>query len=119
MFWKKKTTNKVNNQAKNYYFCSGEYNNKYPISEDEQKFLDALYEKTKLVKGLFFKLDRMSNGTIAVSTSEGCVGKIRLCKQKHWMMIFTSLYDHEIIEGSLDDFIQAIDLWIKYIKKYL
>lgn len=72
------------------------------------------------LKDFFYKLDRMSDGTIAVWIHEGFVGKIRLCKKKHWMMISKKkLYEHEIIEGSLDDFIQGIDLWINYIKKHL
>lgn len=84
MFWKKKKQIIKTEKPKNYYFCSNDYTVNYPISEEEQIFLNALCNKSK---GFFYKLDRMSDGTIAVWIHEGFVGKIRLCKKKHWMMI--------------------------------
>lgn len=105
---------------KNYYFtdCSY-YNEKFPPNEDELKFFDSLSSKTIGWNKGKFKLERMGDGAISVWLPNGFVGKIRLCKKKHWMMIQTSLYKSKIIEGSVDDFIEHQDSWIKYCKNHL
>lgn len=118
-FFKKKKE-QIIEKPKNYYFTDGSYyNEKFPPNEDEIKFFDILSERTIGWNKGMFKLERMSNGTIAVWLPNGFVGKIRLCKKKHWMMILKSINDNEIIEGSIDDFIKYQDYWLYYIKKYL
>lgn len=102
----------------NYHFAFSQYNQQFPFSEEERMFFNALAEKSSN-SNLFFQLERMANGAISVSTHKGFVGKIRLCKKKHWMLVMLNLYDSKIIEGSFDDFVDGIDLWLKYINKYL
>ncbi len=107
-------------KQKNYYFANNSnYNDKFQLNENELKFFDILSERTIGWNKGIFRLERMGDGTISVWLPEGFVGKIRLCKKKHWMMILKNLYDNEIVEGTVDDFIKNIDAWIRYCKKYL
>lgn len=118
MLFSKKS--KLPSQPKNYYFTDASYyNDKFPPNEDELKFFNALSERTIGWNKGMFKLDRMGDGTISVWLPKGFVGKVRLCKNKHWMMIQTDLYDSKVIEGSVDDFIKNQDYWLYYIKKHL
>ena len=118
-FFKSKPKPTIEKQ-KNYYFSdNSNYNDKFQPNENELKFFDILSERTIGWNKGIFRLERMGDGTISVWLPEGFVGKIRLCKKKHWMMILKNLYDNEIVEGTVDDFIKNIDAWIMYSKKYL
>lgn len=65
------------------------------------------------------RLFRMSNGTLSMEY-KGCpLGKIKLQGRKHSMQILKSLFDNESIEGNVEDFIQHIPEWIKYLRKHL
>jgi hypothetical protein len=103
-----------------YFISSNSTNPKksYEVIEAERLFLDSLLQKTTSLKGEF-SLSRMSNGTINVSYNTYPVGKIKLQSRKHQMMYMKNLYDSVSINGELQDFIEGIDFWIKYINKYL
>ena len=118
MLFSKKS--KLPSQPKNYYFTDASYyNDKFPPNEDELKFFNALSERTIGWNKGMFKLEGMGDGTVSVWLPKGFVGKVRLCQNKHWMMIQTGLYDSKVIEGSVDDFIKNQDYWLYYIKKHL
>ncbi|MDR7855931.1 hypothetical protein [Tissierella sp.] len=91
---------------------------KYALIEEEVKFLDKLLEKSSHLKGEF-QLSRLSDGTVNVAYNRYPVGKIKLQGRKHTMLVLTSLYKNKTIEGGLDEFIIAIDIWIKYISNTL
>jgi len=103
-----------------YYIPSNSTNPKktYEVIEDERLFLDSLLQKTPSLKGEF-SLSRMSNGTINVSYESYPIGKIKLQGRKYQMMYMKNLYDSASINGGIQDFIEGIDFWIKYINKYL
>lgn len=103
-----------------YYIPSNSSNPRktYQLIPEEELFLDALLQKSNQLSGKY-ELRRMSNGTIDVSYCSCPVGKIKLQGRTKNMMVLKNLYDSKNIEGSLDDFINGIDLWIKYINKYL
>lgn len=92
----------------------------YIVNENEKLFFETLSSRLKennLSQPL--NLIRMSNGSISVNYSTYPIGKIKLQGRKHWMLILRDLYESDLIEGSLGDFILDIDSWIAYIKKYL
>ncbi len=86
----------------------------YELTKDEELFFDKLLEKSVQLKGEF-QLSRLSDGTVNVSYKTYPVGKIKLQGRKHSMLVLTSLYKQNSIEGTMDDFIHGIDGWIKYI----
>ncbi|MFZ2539807.1 MAG: hypothetical protein WAX04_13070 [Oscillospiraceae bacterium] len=92
----------------------------FNINEMEEIFFRQLYVQLESLKlNNRIKLTRMSNGTLAVNCAGYPVGKVKLQGKKNWMQILKSLCKHDVIEGSLDDFIPKIDEWIHYVKKYL
>lgn len=88
----------------------------YDVNELENKFFESLFSK---INSEGFVLVRMSDGTISVELNTYAVGKIKLQGKKHKMQILKSLYKHDMIEGSIDDFIEHQDEWVKYIRKYI
>lgn len=90
----------------------------YDLTKDEELFFDKLLEKSKHLKGEF-QLSRLSDGTVNVSYKTYPVGKIKLQGRKHSMLVLTSLYKQNSIEGTTDEFIRNIDGWIKYISTIL
>lgn len=92
----------------------------YEIIESEEIFFNKLYEKA-ITNGLSpnFSLFRLSNGTINVEYNSYPIGKIKLQGRNKWMMVLKNLYDSSHVEGALQDYINAIDDWIAYIKQYL
>ena len=91
---------------------------KYVLIKEEEKFFDKLLEKSYHLNGEF-QLSRLSDGTVNVSYKTYPIGKIKLQGRKHSMLVLMSLYKSKSVEGTLDDFIIAIDLWIKYISNVL
>ncbi len=92
--------------------------NKYVLNEEEIIFFDKLLEKSDYLKGEF-QLSRLSDGTVNVAYRTYPVGKIKMQGRKHFMLVLVSLYKNRLIEGTLDDFIQSIDVWLKYINSVL
>lgn len=90
----------------------------YDVTKEEELFIDQILEKSRHLKGEF-QLSRLSDGTVNVSYNMYPVGKIKLQGRKHYMLVLTSLYKQNSIEGTTDDFISGIDGWIKYIGKVL
>jgi hypothetical protein len=92
----------------------------YKILEDEELFLASLIEQSNK-KGLkpTFNFTRLLNGTINVDFKSYFVGKIKLQGRTTSMLVMKNIYDSMIIKGSLADYIEGIDTWIRYIKKHL
>lgn len=103
-----------------YFITSNSTNpsKKYVLNEEEVIFFDKLLEKSGHLKGEF-QLSRLSDGTINVAYRTYPVGKIKMQGRKHSMLVLMSLYKNKSIEGTLDDFIQSIDIWLKYISSVL
>lgn len=103
------------NESKYYIpYNSTNPSKEYDITKEEELFFDKLLEKSVHLKGEF-QLSRLSDGTVNVSYKTYPVGKIKLQGRKHSMLVLTSLYKQNSIEGTMDDFIRGIDGWIKYI----
>lgn len=92
----------------------------YEIIEDEKVFFYQLFEKS-VSKNLneSYSMVRLSDGTINVSYNSYPIGKIKLQGRTKWMMILTNLYDSKQINGSFQNYIDGIDDWLLYIKKYV
>ena len=92
----------------------------YEIIENEELFFNQLFEKS-ISNGLNLKFSmvRLSNGTINVDYASYPIGKIKLQGRTNWMMVMKNIYDSKQIEGSLQNYIDGIDEWFLYIKKYL
>lgn len=90
------------------------------VSAAEKEFItNLMYKLNQQNEFKALKLRRMSSKAIDVSYNMYPIGKIKLLGKKTWMQVFRNLYDVELIEGNLEVYINSIDLWIKYIKKYL
>jgi len=112
---------KIMEEKKSKYYIPYNSSNtikKYTINEEEEKFFDKLLEKSSHLKGEF-QLSRLYDGTVNVDYKTYPIGKIKLQGRKHSMLVLTSLYKNKLIEGSLDDFIKNIDIWLKYISSVL
>lgn len=123
-FFNRKQKNKdcsrdIDRQPK-YYIPSNMSNPKkeYELLHEEEVFLDALLEKSIHLKGEY-SLSRLSDGTINVSYSGYPIGKIKLQGRKKQMMYMKNLYEPISVEGDINIFINNIDKWIRYIKKYI
>lgn len=89
------------------------------ISSDEEMFLKyLLYKLHQSNQKPYIQLKRMSTKAIDVSYNGYPIGKIKLQGKKTWMQILTGLYDQERLDNSsLEEYVDAIELWIVYIKK--
>lgn len=90
------------------------------LTSDENLFFTNLFLKFKnnnLNKPI--TISKLKNNTIAVNYNSYVLGKITLQSKTKSIMIHTDLYNHEIIEGDIENLILEIDKWIKYAKKYL
>lgn len=107
------------NESK-YFIPSSSTNpsKKYVLNEEEVVFFDNLLEKSKHLRGEF-QLARLADGTVNVAYRKYPVGKIKLQGRKYSMLVLMSLYKNKSFEGTLDDFIQGIDIWLKYISNVL
>lgn len=88
----------------------------FEVNKLEKDFFDILYSKLSLEVNNTVTLIRLGDGTLSVECKYGYIGKIRLQGKKHYMQILINLDDSEIIYSN---FINNIDLWIKYINDYL
>ncbi|MBQ9609358.1 MAG: hypothetical protein IJV15_07950 [Lachnospiraceae bacterium] len=85
------------------------------FNEQEQIFFDKMKEALSEIDRTI-NLNRMSDGTISVYSNTYYVGKIKLTGKKHRMQILKGLQTVKVIDGELDDFIQHIPDWIRYIR---
>lgn len=109
-----KKINKVIIEKENIYPAN---TNKYKLVSEEKFFLNNFLNQMITNKiDLNISTERRNNGEICVEY-KGCpVGRIRLQGRKHYMQILRGMYGHKIIEGNLEDFIQEIPAWIRYVK---
>ncbi|MEH7342759.1 hypothetical protein V7122_02545 [Bacillus sp. JJ1532] len=89
------------------------------ISDNEEIFIKNLLIKlNQSNEHGALKLRRMSDKAIDFSYNGFPIGRIKMHGNNTWMQILLSLYDFKQIENvSLEEYIENIDLWIKYIKK--
>ena len=95
-------------------------NSKYcEVNGTEEEFIKyLLYKLQQNNLRKLVRLKRMSNKAIDFSYNSYPIGKIKLQGKKTWMQILTNLYDQKRLEDVSDfEYIDAIDLWISYIKK--
>lgn len=90
---------------------------KYTLSSEEKIFLDKFLNQALENKiDLRIRTERRSNGEIFVEY-RGCqVGRINLQDGNHSMQILRGMYGNKVIGGNLNDFIEEIPAWIRYIK---
>lgn len=89
----------------------------FEVNQDEELFFSCLSKKLTVQQNKSIRLTRMSNGTLDVYYGGYPIGKIKLQGRKHTMQILKGLYGNESIDGTVEDFIQHIDSWLKYIKR--
>lgn len=93
-------------------------NRLYEVTVEEEQFFDILIEKSSHLKGEY-QLSRLSDGTVNLSYNGYPIGKIKLQGRKKRMQVLTSINDNEVIEGTFENFVQAIDIWLQYITMVL
>ena len=79
----------------------------YEVNEKEEVFFARLYDS--LPEG-------MSNGTLSVYYKTYPIGKIKLQGRVFSMQILKGLSSVKNIDGSLEDFLEHIPDWCKYIR---
>ena len=85
------------------------------LNNEEQQFFDELEKSLSEIKRNF-TMERLSNGTINVYSNGYYVGKIKLTGRKRWMQILRGETQIKHIDGELNDFIQHIPDWVRYIR---
>ena len=91
----------------------------YEVTADETMFLDTLMNKSEHLTGRY-SFERLANGTLNVMYNRYFVGKVKLQGRRTFIMYMKNIYDSVTIEdATLNDYINSIDLWIKYINRYL
>lgn len=84
------------------------------LTEQEELFFDELKKALSEINRSI-TMERLSNGVISVYSNTYYVGKIKLSGRKHWMQVLRGETQIKTIEGEIDDFIQQIPNWIRYI----
>lgn len=111
-----------NSTPRNYYIpslCSSP-KKVYEVTAEETRFLDALMSKSEHLITERYRFERLSNGTINVWYRRYFVGKVKLQGRRTFFMYMKNIYDSVTIEdATLNDYINSLDLWIKYINRYL
>lgn len=91
----------------------------YEVTAEETMFLDALMSKSEHLTGRY-SFERLANGTLNVMYNRYFVGKVKLQGRRTFFMYNKNIYDSVTIEdATLNDYINSIDLWIKYINRHL
>lgn len=85
------------------------------LSEQEELFFVELQKSLSEINRTI-TMERLSNGVISVYANSYYVGKIKLTGRKHWMQILRGLTQNKTIYGELDELIQHIPEWIRYIR---
>lgn len=88
----------------------------YKVNEKEELFFDRLYDSLPEGDRLFIHLYRMSNGTLSVYYKTYPIGKIKLQGRVFSMQILKGLSSVKNVDGSLEDFLEYIPDWCKYIR---
>lgn len=88
----------------------------FPITEKEIQFFDCLHSKLSDEQNCHIRLFRMSNGSISVYFDSYPIGKIKLYGQRFWMQILKGLYSNKTVEGTVEQFIEHIPEWQRYIE---
>lgn len=88
----------------------------YVTNEFEESFFERLYDSLPEADRLFIHLYRMSNGTLSVYYKTYPIGKIKLQGRVFSMQILKGLSSVKYIDGSLEDFLEHIPDWCKYIR---
>ncbi len=91
--------------------------NKFPVNELEVSFFESLHSKLTEIENSRIRLIRMSNGTLSVEYAGYPIGKVKLQGKKFFLQYFKSSFNAYDIEGSIEDFLPAVDYWVKYIRK--
>lgn len=110
----------VNNHYQYETIISQLMESKYcKLSTDEEYFIKYLLYKLYLNKEKgAVQLRRMSTRTIDFYYEGFPVGKIKLNGKKTSMQILLNLYDYHVLkDATLEEYIDEIDSWIRYIKK--
>jgi len=96
----------------------------YEISQDEIRFFDALADQLT-ANGLTKQLQvtRMSTGALDVHYGGYPIGKVGLHGKHVYMQILHTLSEetrtgecYHMVEGSTDTLMEAIPMWIRYIR---
>lgn len=96
-------------------FYSSDTARKYEVTPEEITFFEALDAALRAAKkSTYYKVTRMANGALSVSSFKAYMGKIKLQGRTTWMQYMTSLYNsHTLENASLEDYIQALKYWTK------
>lgn len=119
-----KSPNEIDSNFKNSFKYPIRYNSTSPgktfnINDFEKNFFNYLHSTLNKHENNKINLVRVSNGELTVYYSTYPVGRIKLQGKKYYMQVLYDLYEHERIEGNIDDFIPKIYIWVIYIRKYL
>lgn len=90
----------------------------YTVNADEELYFEKLSSKLTDTENKHVVLRRMSNGTLETYYGLYPLGKIKLQGRKHYMQILKSLYKFEVIDGTVQDFIERIDDVVLYLRKH-
>lgn len=90
----------------------------YNVNPDEELFFDELYARLNESENNHIVLYRFSNGSIETYYKTYPLGKVKLQGRKHYMQILKSLYKHDEIDGTVQDFIDRLDDMILYLRRY-
>lgn len=90
----------------------------FELNMDEELYFETLYSKLTDAENQKIILHRFSDGKIEPYFNGYPLGKIKLQGRNNYLQILKSLYKYEVIEGSVEDFINRIDDVIMYLRKY-
>ena len=90
----------------------------FEVNSDEELYFEKLYSKLTDAENKKIILYRFSDGSIEPYFNNYPLGKIKLQGRKHYLQILKSLYKWDVIEGSVEDFINRIEDVVLYLRKY-
>lgn len=93
----------------------------FKITPDEEKYFNCLRSKLTDEENANIYLERNSSGYIDTFYKDRGAGRIKLRGKKYDMKLYYSgeYDDFESITGTVDDFINKIDLEVQYIRSHL
>ena len=90
----------------------------FEVTVDEELYFKTLHSKLTDAENQKIILHRFSDGKIEPYFNNYPLGKIKLQGRNHYLQILKSLYKWEVVEGSVEDFINRIDDVVLYLRKY-
>ena len=90
----------------------------FEVNVDEKLYFEKLHSKLADAENQKIILYRFSDGKIEPYFNGYPLGKIKLQGRNHYLQILKSLYKYEVVEGSVEDFINRIDDVVLYLRKY-